>query len=62
MKTSSWVPWSQLTEVQDTVEEVEDDVPDKEEVATKCVSSVQAFQINCGIQYIDFERRTDGDR
>ena len=50
-----------VDEVQDTVEEVEDDVPDKEEVPTKCVSSVQAFQINCGIQYIDFEGRTDGE-
>jgi len=44
----------------DVSEEVEEDVPDKEEVPTKCVSSVQAFQINCGIQYIDFEGRTDG--
>jgi len=44
----------------DVSEEVEEDVPDKEEAPTKCVSSVQAFQINCGIQYIDFEGRTDG--
>merc|ERR1712025_1006252 len=44
----------------DVSEEVEEDVPDKEEAPTKCVSTVQAFQINCGIQYIDFEGRTDG--
>merc|ERR1712012_1333231 len=49
-----------LDSVNDTSEDVDDDVPDKEEVPTKCVSSVQAFQINCGIQYIDFEGRTDG--
>jgi len=47
--------------VADVNEEAEDDVPDKEEVPTKCISSVQAFQINCGIQYIDFEGRTDGE-
>ena len=50
-----------LDSVNDTSEDVDDDVPDKEEVPTKCVSSVQAFQINCGIQYIDFEGRTDGE-
>merc|ERR1711923_287113 len=50
-----------VDEVHDNVEEQEDEVPDKEEVPTKCVSSVQAFQINCGIQYIDFEGRTDGE-
>jgi len=47
--------------VVDVKEEVEDVFHDKEEVPTKCVSSVQAFQINCGIQYIDFEGRTDGE-
>ncbi len=47
--------------VADVSEEAEDDIPDKEEVPTKCISSVQAFQINCGIQYIDFEGRTDGE-
>jgi len=47
--------------VQEAVEEYEEDVPDKEEVPTKCVSTVQNFQINCGIQYIDFEGRTDGE-
>jgi len=47
--------------VADVNEEAEDDVPDKEEVPTKCISSVQAFPINCGIQYIDFEGRTDGE-
>merc|ERR1719154_289538 len=43
------------------VEDYEEDVPDKEEVPTKCVSTVQNFQINCGIQFIDFEGRTDGE-
>merc|ERR1719341_1637008 len=51
-------PVDDLAEV---VEEYEEDVPDKEEVPTKCVSTVQNFQINCGIQFIDFEGRTDGE-
>jgi len=50
-----------VDEVHDNVEEQEDEVPDKEEVPTKCISSTQTFQINCGIQYIDFEGRTDGE-
>merc|ERR1712027_45779 len=50
-----------VDELHDNTEEVEDDVPDKEEVPTKCVTSVQSFQVNCGIQYIDFEGRTDGE-
>jgi len=45
----------------EAVEEYEEDVPDKEEVPTKCVSAIQNFQINCGIQFIDFEGRTDGE-
>ena len=51
-------PVDDLAEV---VEEYEEDVPDKEEVPTKCVSTVQNFQINCGIRFIDFEGRTDGE-
>ena len=51
-------PVDDLAEV---VEEYEEDVHDKEEVPTKCVSTVQNFQINCGIQSIDFEGRTDGE-
>lgn len=31
------------------------------EVPTKCVSSIQNFQVNANIQYIDFEGRTDGE-
>ena len=50
-----------VDELAETVEEYEEDVPDKEEVPTKCVSAVQNFQINCGIQFIDFEGRTDGE-
>lgn len=40
----------------DVSEEVEEDVPDKEEAPTNAFLLVQAFQINCGIQYIDFEK------
>jgi len=50
-----------VDDVNDTIDDVEDSVPDKEEVPTKCVSSFQNFQINCGIQYIDFEGRIDGE-
>jgi cleavage and polyadenylation specificity factor subunit 2 len=50
-----------VDEVAEAVEEYEEDVPDKEEVPTKCVSTTQNFQINCGIQFIDFEGRTDGE-
>ena len=58
MKIFSWTPVDDLAEV---VEEYEEDVHDKEEVPTKCVSTVQNFQINCGIRFIDFEGRTDGE-
>jgi len=50
-----------VDDVNDAIDDVEDSVPDKEEVPTKCVSSFQNFQINCGIQYIDFEGRIDGE-
>jgi len=50
-----------VDELAEVVEEYEEDVPDKEEVPTKCVSAIQNFQINCGIQFIDFEGRTDGE-
>jgi len=50
-----------VDDVAEAVEEYEEDVPDKEEVPTKCVSTTQNFQINCGIQFIDFEGRTDGE-
>merc|ERR1719210_347825 len=50
-----------VDEIHDNVEEQEEEVPDKEEVPTKCISSTQTFQINCGIKYIDFEGRTDGE-
>jgi len=50
-----------VDELAEAVEEYEEDVPDKEEVPTKCVSTTQNFQINCGIQFIDFEGRTDGE-
>jgi len=50
-----------VDELTEPVEEYEEEVPDKEEVPTKCVSTVQNFQINCGIQFIDFEGRTDGE-
>merc|ERR1712025_114566 len=50
-----------VDEIHDNVEEQEEEVLDKEEVPTKCISSTQTFQINCGIQYIDFEGRTDGE-
>jgi cleavage and polyadenylation specificity factor subunit 2 len=33
----------------------------KEEVPTKCVSSTQNFAVNCKVQFIDFEGRTDGE-
>merc|ERR1712002_1257898 len=46
-----------VDELAETVEEYEEDVQDKEEVPTKCVSTTQNFQINCGIQFIDFEGR-----
>jgi len=50
-----------VDDLAEVVEEYEEDVPDKEEIPTKCVSTVQNFQINCGIQFIDFEGRTDGE-
>jgi len=50
-----------VDDVAEVVEEYEEDVQDKEEVPTKCVSTTQNFQINCGIQFIDFEGRTDGE-
>ena len=34
----------------EAVEDYEEDVPDKEEVPIKCVSTVMNYQINCGIQ------------
>ena len=51
-------PVDDLSEV---VEEYEEDVYDKEEVPTKCVSTIQHFQINCVIWFIDFEEKTDGE-
>ena len=56
--TDTSEPVDDLAEV---VEEYEEDAPDKEEVPTKCVSTVQNFQINCGIQFIDFEGKTVGE-
>merc|ERR1712025_912190 len=47
--------------IPEVADDYEEELPDKEEVPTKCVSAVQSFQINCGIQYIDFEGRTDGE-
>jgi len=47
--------------IPEVTDDYEEELPDKEEVPTKCVSAVQSFQINCGIQYIDFEGRTDGE-
>lgn len=42
----------------EAVEDYEEDVPDKEEVPIKCVSTVMNYQINCGIQFVDFDGRT----
>merc|ERR1712233_157605 len=42
-------------------EEEEEEVQDKEEVPTKCVASTQNFAVKCGVQFIDFEGRTDGE-
>lgn len=42
-------------------EEVEDEGADREEVPTKCVSSLQQFAVKCSVQFIDFEGRTDGE-
>lgn len=43
-------------------QEAEPEEPqDVAEVPTKCVSSLQNFQVNASIQYIDFEGRTDGE-
>merc|ERR1711936_408837 len=39
----------------------EEEVQDKEEVPTKCVASTQNFAVKCGVQFIDFEGRTDGE-
>ena len=30
------------------------------QVPTKCVASTQNFAVKCGVQFIDFEGRTDG--
>jgi hypothetical protein len=38
----------------EAVEDIEEDVPDKEEVPIKCVSTVMNDQINCGIQFVYF--------
>merc|ERR1719270_3092892 len=51
----------QVDNVQDVHEMPDEEVVDKEEVPTKCVSTVQSFQINCSVKYIDFEGRTDGE-
>ena len=32
----------------------------KLQVPTKCVASTQNFAVKCGVQFIDFEGRTDG--
>jgi hypothetical protein len=42
----------------EAVEDYEEDVPDKEKVPIKCVSTVMNYIINCGIQFIDFDGRT----
>jgi len=42
-------------------EEVEEEAADREEVPTKCVSSMQQFAVKCNVQFIDFEGRTDGE-
>lgn len=49
----SHVPLQQPEEPEEAV--------DREEVPTKCVSSVQNFAVNCKVQFIDFEGRTDGE-
>jgi hypothetical protein len=41
----------------EAVENYEEDVPDEEEAPIKCVSTVMNYQINCGIQFINFDGR-----
>jgi hypothetical protein len=41
----------------EAVEDIKEDVPDKEEVPIKFVSTVMNYQINCGNQFVYFDGR-----
>jgi len=54
-------PASQAEDDSPARPEVEETETESQEIPTKCVSTTQNFKVNCGIQYIDFEGRTDGE-
>uniref|UniRef100_T1J0U4 Cleavage and polyadenylation specificity factor subunit 2 n=1 Tax=Strigamia maritima TaxID=126957 RepID=T1J0U4_STRMM len=48
-------------ETKDKTEEANEEIADISEVPTKCIRSQQMIDINCSVQFIDFEGRSDGE-